>query len=146
MTCDRCEDLMERIRWLEEELGLQQSGVYGRIVANRFTLTPTEAWIVMILWKAKGRTVDRHWLLDHRPTVLRGDTDGEFELNTIRVYVSKIRKLMNGDYIKTEWGKGYYMSPEGVKFIDDVVADGLKGTDDGNTSGRREVTRSQSEN
>lgn len=134
MTCPHCEELRERIAWLESELGVQNSQTQIRLICSAFALTKTEAWFVMTLWKAKGRTVDRFWLLDNRPLLDR-TTDRE-NINVLRVYMSKLRKLF-GPHINPQWGKGYYMTAEGIALVDAVIGAGTQGETNANRSGRR---------
>ena len=133
MTCPHCEELKERIAWLEAELGVQTNQTQIRVMCSTFAMTQTEAWYALVLWKAKGRTVDRFWLLDNRPTLERNE-DGD-HLNVLRVYMSKLRTLL-GPYVKSDWGKGYFLTPEGIELIDKTLSEGLQGENHANRSGR----------
>ena len=124
MPCERCLELEERIAWLEGELGVQVKQTQVRVICTAFSITATEAWFALILWKAKGRTVDRYWLLDNRPSAERHPEIGH--LNMLRVYMSKLRRSI-GPYFKTDWGNGYCITPEGISLINRTLAEGPQG-------------------
>jgi len=116
MECERCEELKERIAWLETELGLRVKNDNTATIMQTFHLTPIEAWFVLVLWEAKGRPVDRYWLLDNRPTTR--DRISEYpSLNMLRVYINKVRAQIGKGSIKGVWGVGYAMTPEGMELI-----------------------------
>jgi DNA-binding response OmpR family regulator len=120
MECERCAELSERIAWLEEELGLRVRDALTERVMRAFRLTPAEAWFVIVLWSAKGRPVERHWLLDNKPTV-RERVSEYPSLNMLRVYINKVRSQLGKDAIRSVWGIGYAMTPIGMERINKVA-------------------------
>ena len=126
MPCDRCEELEERVKWLEGELGLQHSARESSVVGETFGLTPMETWFVLAIYKARGRPVDRNWLLDSRPysKAFRSEYPS---INMLRVYITKVRKGVGKDAIGTQWGVGYYMTPEGIAKIDAALKEKAHG-------------------
>ena len=120
MDCQRCEELKGRIAWLEEELGLRIKNSHTAIIMQTFRLTPIEAWFVIVLWEARGRPVDRHWLLDNRPTV-RERLSEYPSLNMLRVYMNKVRSQIGKASIKAVWGIGYAMTPTGLELISQAI-------------------------
>lgn len=137
MACPRCALLEERIAWLEGELGVQLDQTQTRLICSAFAMTQTEAWFALVLWKAKGRTVDRYWLLDNRPKARERNQDGDRDnMNMLRVYICKLRKLL-GPHVEPEWGKGYYLTKTGLELIDEAIRAGTQGENNANRSARR---------
>jgi DNA-binding response OmpR family regulator len=120
MTCPHCEELRERIAWLEQELGLRMSNSVTDKVMRAFRLTPAEAWFVIVLWEAKGRPVERHWLLDNKPVVRAKQTEYP-SLNMLRVYINKVRGQLGKDAIRAVWGIGYAMTPTGIELVNKAL-------------------------
>lgn len=126
MPCDRCQELEERVRWLEDELGYRHDAREASVVGETFGLTPMETWFALTLYKARGRPVERGWLLDSRPysKAYRSECP---TINMLRVYIVKVRKGLGKDAIGTDWGSGYYMTEEGIARIDAALKEKRNG-------------------
>ena len=122
MTCARCEELELRVTWLEEELGLQTREEQLDAIRIALKCAPMEAWFLLTLWKAKGRPVDRYWLLSARPALRNVTNTEDPSLNMLRVYITKARKAIGPGCIRSVWGKGYSMTPEGMDKMNALMA------------------------
>lgn len=97
---------------------------YDRLEAEKFwrrwRLTGRQAQLLAALYAAKGRCVTKDSLL----TALysdRPDAD-EPEIKIIDVFICKIRARLGAEVIETVWGRGYRLSEEGTRLLDEVAA------------------------
>lgn len=110
MTCDHCDELRDRIAYLESKLGLRISLDEVAALNRGFALTGSEARVVLALYKANGRTVTVPQLED----ALYGEEPvREREPTIVTVFLCKARKKLPGGFIRNEWGKGYWMPDQG---------------------------------
>ena len=124
MGCERCLELAERVAWLEAELGLQKDRDEAKILMDAFSLTETEVWFLRVLYRARGRIVDRYWLLDNRPIQSLDEEKESSPLNVVRVYVSKLRNKLGHGCIMTARDQGYALTADGLARLDRVLVDG----------------------
>lgn len=119
MTCARCDEMAERVAFLEAELGLRITA--GEIEAVRvgFGLRPGAVHLVLALYAAKGAVVSVPQLEDAVPPK---DHARERVAKIIDVYVCGVRKVAGKDFIRTAWAQGYYLPPESMAKVEGVLA------------------------
>lgn len=116
--CDRCEELEERVAWLESELGLQQAAdLFDRLRSAMSIPGPSYVGrrgpvaLISALYAARGRTMSRLQLAEALPPTRAGDERGE---KIIDVWVCFARKCLGADAVANVWGKGYRLTAEGM--------------------------------
>ena len=117
--CPHCDDLRERIAWLESELGLRVDPGKAETVRRALKVTPQAASILLALFQAGGQMVSRAMLDDAMPAVRR---DPDFSTNVVDVMVCKARKRLGRDAIENVWGRGYRMTPDGLARVGAILA------------------------
>lgn len=119
MTCPHCEELEERVAWLESELGLRRSA--ERI--NRLKrLIPTyrqsgrglAAHLIEALYAANGKMLTKWQIMEALPSPTRNE---ERLLKLVDVVVCNARHGLGKDAIETVWGHGYRMTPKGLDAV-----------------------------
>lgn len=114
-------ELEETVTQLKHDLGLSRSSeVLSRLVA-RWKLTRREADVVQFLYARGGMLASKEQILH----ALYGQQDDEPEIKIIDVFICKVRAKLGGDTIVTEWGRGYRLSAEGLKMVEEVMAQPL---------------------
>ena len=113
MTCPQCEELKTRIAELELQIGNRHHVAYAALY-RLAGVTPNEAGIVMHLYHAKGRPLDKFFLHDNRVTARDA---GAVCPDDIKVYVSRIRKKMGRDAVVTG-PYGYTLGDKGRSLVD----------------------------
>ncbi|MEO0870964.1 MAG: helix-turn-helix domain-containing protein [Pseudomonadota bacterium] len=95
-------ELRETIRQLEEQLF--NDAWFAPI---EFCLTPAEASYLAALMGATRCTKDMLLMASRR-------TDDDVEIKIVDVFICKLRKKLKpfGIEIKTDWGRGYYLTAE----------------------------------
>lgn len=117
--------LMTRVRELEEELeewrrqdGLRDSDDSVAIWRNALGVRGQAAKIVMLLCGAPGRFVSRDYLHENI-------TEGSSGYNLVNVAVCHarvaLRKRGFSDVIRSSWGHGYMITPEGAAQVRALV-------------------------
>jgi DNA-binding response OmpR family regulator len=106
MMCAHCEDLAERVAYLESELALREDADELRKLRVAFGVRPSAARLIRALFNAKGRPVTRWQLLEQIP----GNEDRNLKI--IDVYVCHLRKVFGREGIENIWGQGYRLSGE----------------------------------
>jgi DNA-binding response OmpR family regulator len=118
VTCPRCEDLREEVEDLKRELGLSIRQYDAHTLRLALRLDAAEASIVCALHQGKGRVIS-HWkLCETLPT----HNEDRYEDGLIKVYISRIRKKIGAQCIRTVWGQGYALTPEGQAKTAEVLA------------------------
>lgn len=123
--CSRCDELEDRIAWLESELGIQRNlDLVSRIAATikdhglqskRFGA----AKLISALYLAKGRPLTTLQLMEAMPP--RDFGEDERLPKIVTVYVCYARKHLGRGIIETIWGKGYRLTDEGVAMVDAIL-------------------------
>lgn len=126
MTCEHCEELKERIAWLESELGLQRDfDALKKIHGEMKGSTPNPKWSVarmlLAMYAAKGRPMSRAQMLEASPPRSRGEDDRAFSLTS--VWVCKAREIFGREIIENVWGVGYRLTPVGMAKIAAILGD-----------------------
>lgn len=119
--CQRCEELEERVAWLESELGLQRD---ADVEARMLAAFPHQAGVpyhpsrrgalraLLALYQAKGRPVTHLQILEAVPPANGGDD--ERTSNLVATWVCVARRIVGRDAIESVWGKGYRLTPTGL--------------------------------
>ena len=111
MTCPHCEELEERIAYLESELGLRNSADAALSLKRAFGLSPACAGIVSALYYAKGKPLSTWALLE---LTSKPGRDDNRECGIIAVQVCRIRALMGKAAVQATYGFGYALAPEAL--------------------------------
>jgi len=122
--CQRCEELEERVAWLESELGLQRAAdVFAKIRAAmpavvHGNLRGRATGLVTALYKAEGRTMTSYQIMEALPALSGID---ERDPGIVKVWVCAARKTLGRDSIETVWGRGYRMTPAGLARVKAIL-------------------------
>jgi DNA-binding response OmpR family regulator len=117
-----CDELRERVRQLEAQLFEEVTLRHEQLVRDRFKLEPGQAWTVMRLYAAKGRALNKYWLMDNRPYKPRKmDEFDRDEESVLRVHVHYVKKKIGADAIGRRKGAGYYMTDVGLERVKGVL-------------------------
>lgn len=117
--CERCEELEERIAWLEGELHLRHETSDLGAIQAAYRLSPGEAAILLSLYKARGRTMRSHVLLESLPA---RDHARDRDPKSVDVRICRIRRRIGRDAISTIWGHGYSISETGASAVRATLA------------------------
>lgn len=119
---ERIDYLEEEVLVLKRELGLQRSAEATSRLIAKWKLTPIEARLLEHLTACRGRISSKEGIM----CALYSDRVDEPEIKIVDVLVCKIRKKLDFDVgtsaIKTEWARGYRLTPEALAMIDEVMA------------------------
>lgn len=119
--CVRCEELEEENAWLKSELGIQQDvsrimKLHKAMLASPAITTSGRrgaAEFVSALYGAKGRVMTHAQLLESVPS--RDREDRAPGITTVWAYVA--RCALGKDIIQTVFGRGYQLTPKGMKLV-----------------------------
>lgn len=118
--CARCEELEERVAWLESELGIQKDAGEVEALKGAFGLTHGLAVLLRALYRAKGRPVTRLQILDVLPT--KGGADGsDRDPKIVDVRASQLRAALGKGAVLNAWGQGYRLSDEARARVEAVI-------------------------
>jgi DNA-binding response OmpR family regulator len=109
--CDRCEELQERVAWLESELGIRDDGEKVDRLRRAFRVRPAEIRLLLRLYRAGGHLVTHDQLLDAIPA---SDHARDRDSNIVRVYVNRLRGGLGQDAILRCYGLGYQLTEVGL--------------------------------
>lgn len=125
--CDRCHELLERVAWLESELGIQTDATNINILRKYMferARGPTRhmgaASLVMALYRANGRVMSKDQLLDAVPPRYNTGPD-ERGTKIIDVWVCFARKAFGPGAIETMWGGGYRLTENGRQTVENIL-------------------------
>jgi hypothetical protein len=113
--CQRCEELEEEVVYLRSEMGLQQNSADIAAIRMAFRVSPCSAKLLLALYRAKGRPVSPYQLLEAMPP--RYDRNDGRDPQMIAVLVSKIRKALGHDFIRTERTRGLHLPREAMNVL-----------------------------
>ena len=88
-------------------------------VMKHYGFTPMLAYIVIELAEAKGGFISQYDLLNLRENITVRKT--EVDINTLRGYIYRIRKVLGKESIISFNGEGYAMSSETIKQVYKVM-------------------------
>ena len=111
------EELEEEVAYLRSELNTVKDERATLAIRRTFDLAPTETAFLLALYNVRGRTVS-HWMFDEMvpPTTGRDRDPG-----VAAVYIWRIRKALGRDAIKSEWGRGYFLTPSGIADVEKAL-------------------------
>lgn len=116
---ERIADLEEQVRyWKTEALAIRDLDTEIRI-SEAFNLTPQEAWLVTILFNARGVAVAKERLSDQMPNTNRNDFSDE--ISHINVLTHRIRKKNGKHFIQTVPRVGLRIPPDTLSQIGTVI-------------------------
>lgn len=128
MTCERCEELAEKIAWLESELGLQKHSamiekikvVIPRLGPRGHSCSrPQCAEFIAALYNAKGRPVSNYQLCELVPTHRTVDRN----IAVTKVWVYGARRALGVHAVRTARGFGYQLTPEGMAQVAEILGE-----------------------
>ena len=124
--CARCEQLEERVAFLESELGLRQNDEAVSVLHRAIRGTRRcgggalqAARMVSVLYGARGM-VRRDTILDAVPPAHGGDDERLPKI--IDVWLCRARKALGHDAIETVWGHGLKLTDAGRARVDAILA------------------------
>ena len=109
MTCAHCIRKDEELRILRRELGIRQADGEIGAVMIRLGVNPMQARMLLMMYRAKGKTVHSEVL---RTQVANDSCDG-----TIKVHIHQMRKVLGRDAIATAERVGYALTPMGWSLV-----------------------------
>ncbi len=112
MTCERCEKLEEQVAYLRSELGEISDAMFLSNIKLGFDLTPGQARLAELLYRANGRIISRHRLSD-----LLGV---EGSSNIVSVYLTSLRRQIGADAFAMAWGQGISMTAVGRQRVEAI--------------------------
>ena len=116
---ERIEELEAEVRyWKGEALAIRDLDTEIRI-AEAFNLTPQEAWLVTVLFNARGVAIAKERLVDQMPNTNRNDFSDE--VSHVNVLTHRIRKKNGRDFIQTIPRTGLRLPPEALSQIGTAI-------------------------
>jgi DNA-binding response OmpR family regulator len=114
VTCPACDELRERVRYLESELGLNSEQHDLDRVRRVLNLKPQAARLLLALYSAKGRPVSRDQLLD---VLKQGGQRRDLDPNTVNVQVFQIKRDSGMRLTEPATGHGYRINLQGMEAV-----------------------------
>lgn len=128
--CARCEELEERVAWLEGELSQQLSDDAHQRLRNAMLLgcaaardssgRAGAAQLVLALYAARGRVMSRLQLMEAMPPKAGGEDERDPQIVQVRVCLA--RKGLGHDLIENVWGRGYRLSEVGMERVAAIIS------------------------
>lgn len=111
---DALDDAKFQIRELKRDLHLSvQIDMMAELQGAFPGLTAGEAWLMAVLYLARGKTVTQKALLDDMP----GDPS-EREPKILTVRASRLRRFLGRESIKNSFRIGYALTADGIAAVD----------------------------
>lgn len=114
MTCPHCAQTSAELAELRAAIGVAETRGAIPALRDAFGLSPTVARLVLKLYSAAGRPVEKH-ALDSLLSVGVGS-------KTLKVHIWRIRQDIGADCIETVPGYGYRLSKAGLDLIFQAVS------------------------
>jgi len=114
MTCPNCASMAAELAELRSALGLAEMSGSVFAVREALGLSPTTARLVLKLYSAAGRPVEKKAL----DSVLSEGVGGQ----CLKVHIWRIRQLVGSDLIETVPGYGYRLSPSGMDWVGLIIS------------------------
>ena len=111
------EELEEEVAYLRGELNEAASERIFASLRRAFGLAPTETRFLIALYEARGRTLS-HWIFDEKVPPVTGQ---DRRSNVVAVYIWRIRQALGRGAVKSEWGRGYYLTAEGTETVSRAI-------------------------
>lgn len=114
MTCPHCAKMAAELAELRSALGLAEMS--GSVFALReaLNLSPTTARLVLKLYSAAGRPVEKKAL---DAVLSKGVGD-----RCLKVHIWRIRQLVDSHFIETVPGYGYRLSQSGMGWVGLIIS------------------------
>lgn len=112
--CSHCEELAERVAWLEGELGAQLSGGQVNDIRRALNIRPQTAQMILALYRAKGRMMSNLQLWETIPQVKNPHADDDRNFKAVDVQICNARRALGPGMIDTLWGRGRALTPAGM--------------------------------
>jgi DNA-binding response OmpR family regulator len=117
-------DLYGKIETLQAEVAYWKSEALGNaeiddqtLFARAFGLARQPVWLLNHLYAKRGRTVTRNHIAENMP----GHVDPDVrDTKIVDQIIHRIRKKLGHEAVQTVWGKGFYLTPEGITMCDNV--------------------------
>lgn len=124
MSCAHCEDLKERVAWLEGELGLSERATVAmklRAAQPHHTVRSVgNVDMLAALYAAKGKVLNKWQLLD-ATTSPSGKDDRDVKI--VDIWVCHLRRNLGRDTIATAWGRGYSLTETGMAKVAAILGE-----------------------
>lgn len=122
MSCQRCEELREEIRFLKRQVAVEAEAAQVQCLAIMFGLAPAEAKMLAALYNARGRVLSPVQLDEIAPAErVRAD---ERHMKHVDVRICRLRKkLCSPEAIKNVWGAGYHLTELGRLIVSEALED-----------------------
>lgn len=108
------QELEDEVVYLRGELGLTTSASAIGAVKAATGLSDGPARVLLALYRAKGRALAKHQILDAVPAQRTVD---DRDPKLVDVWVCRVREATFPDAIKTIWGQGHAITPEGAELV-----------------------------
>ena len=113
--CPNCVALRAKIHEMQLEMGQRVADGDLSVIAQRFGLRGAQGKLLLMLARAKGRPVRTSLLIN---TICGREANGA---ENIKVYVSKVRKVIGHEAIETMNGRGYQLSKTFQAVMEEVL-------------------------
>jgi DNA-binding response OmpR family regulator len=114
------EELEEEVAYLRSELGVSVDVERVDALRNAFGVMRCVAQMIFVLRAANGRMVPNVRLDEMLPGISR---DPAYAKGYIKSLASHIRRSLGADAIRTAWGQGYALTPEGIAKVDAALSE-----------------------
>lgn len=114
MTCPNCAKIAAELAELRNAVGLAEMSGSVFAVREALGLGPTTARLVLKLYSAAGRPVEKKAL---DAVLSKGVGD-----RCLKVHIWRIRQDVGADFIETVPGYGYRLSPSGMDWVSLIVS------------------------
>jgi DNA-binding response OmpR family regulator len=111
------EELEEEVAYHRSELNEAATERNFTSLRRAFALAPTETRFLLALYEARGRTLSK-WIFDEKVPPVTGQ---DRQSNVVAVYICRIRHAIGRGAVKSEWGRGYYLTPEGAETVSRAI-------------------------
>lgn len=109
------EELEEEVAYLRGELGLTISAAAVGAVKAATGMSDGPARVLLALYHSKGRPLAKYQILDAAPAQ-RTERDRDPKLAD--VWINRIREAAGHDTVRTIWGRGHAITPDGIIVVD----------------------------
>lgn len=114
----REQELEEEVSFLKRQLGIEADKDIARKLTEALGVTRYQARLLTVMYVRRGAILTKDALLD---AMYAGQADEPF-VKIVDVFVSQIRRQIGGGAIRTLWGQGYGLSPEGLDLCSRALA------------------------
>jgi DNA-binding response OmpR family regulator len=116
--CAECDELRERVAYLEGELGLALEATKLARLKSTFGLSPYLAKFLLALYAAKGSARTVLQLMDAVPPQDHARERGQ---DIVAVWACHLRRKLGKDALENCYGVGYRLTPRGIALTASVI-------------------------